>query len=218
VHANSPDCLPVGVVHNTAPWIAGREMLLLCLMRICLTHPVPAPGISGPVLEAIPVFRQVNQGPLHQHNIMNNHNKLTDNSEQIIPAAIPPPLPRRLYDRVKANWIAIVLLLACFAIFNTYTYMRMSGDTLAAGYLPFSFIYYHTPFLEHFANPGFTADAYAFTTVNGHLMSIFPIVTPVLITPFVWVCTLGMAPGHAVIYAGAIARTASAGIAAIAPA
>jgi hypothetical protein len=94
--------------------------------------------------------------------------------------------------------------------------MRVSGDTIPAGYLPFSIIYYHDLFLEHFANPDFVSNAYAFTTVNGHLMSIFPIVTPVLITPFVYLCTLGMAPGHAIIHIGQIARTASAGIAALA--
>ncbi|MCK9630605.1 MAG: tetratricopeptide repeat protein [Methanoregula sp.] len=93
----------------------------------------------------------------------------------------------------------------------------MSGDTISAGYLPFSIIYYQDLFLEHFYNnPQLVSNAYAFITVNGHLMSIFPIVTPVLITPFVYVCTLGMTPGHAFLHIAQIVRTTSAGIAALA--
>ena len=92
----------------------------------------------------------------------------------------------------------------------------MSGDTFPAGYLPFSIIYYHDLFLEHFANANFVYNAYAFANVNGHLVSLFPIVTPVLITPFVFLCTLGMAPGHAILHVTQIARTSAAGIAALA--
>jgi len=149
---------------------------------------------------------------------MNKNKKLIIKGKQNIHPAIAAPVlfPKRLYPTIQANWIVIALFLGCFLVFNTYTYLRMSGDTLPAQYLPFSIIFYHDLFFEHFFNPAFIQDAYAVTMVNGHLMSIFPIVTPVLVTPFFWLCTWGMTPDHAVIYIGAIARTASAGIAALA--
>lgn len=119
--------------------------------------------------------------------------------------------------KTKENGVLIVIFLLCFGIYNTYTFIRGSGDTLPAAYLPLSIIYYHDLFLEHFiTNPQVVSDAYAFTTVNGHLVSIFPVVMPVLITPIIFLCTGGMSPDQAVLNLGLIARTISAGIAALA--
>jgi len=106
--------------------------------------------------------------------------------------------------------ILIALFILCFVIYNTYTLIRMSGDTIPASYLPFSVIYYHDLFFEHFFDS--VTPHYFFTNVNGHILSIFPIVTPILVTPFVYVCSLGMTPDQLSLFVGQIARTMSAGI------
>jgi len=133
------------------------------------------------------------------------------------PRGVPDTILKKGILKIKENGILIVIFLFCFGIYNTYTLIRGSGDTMPAAYLPLSIIYYHDLFLEHFfTNPQTVSDAYAFTTVNGHLMSIFPIVIPVLITPVVFLCTGGMTPDQAVLNLGFIARMISAGIAALA--
>jgi len=117
-------------------------------------------------------------------------------------------------SKISENKIVIIIFILCFIIYNTYTTIRMSGDTIPAAYLPFSIIYYHDLFFEQFCAQNF--NAYFFTNVNGHLMSIFPIVTPILITPFVFLCSFGMSPDQVSLFVAQIARTTSAGIAALA--
>lgn len=147
---------------------------------------------------------------------MNKWKKSTLNYKCKSPDTAPDTFLKKQFLKLKANEIVIAIFLVCFIIYNTYTSLRMSGDTFPAGYIPFSIIYYHNLFLEPFSTPDFVSNAYAFTPVDGHMMSLFPIVTPVLITPFVWLCTLGMTSGHAILHVTQIGRTASAGIAALA--
>jgi len=123
---------------------------------------------------------------------------------------------KKILSLLSENKIVIGIFILCFVIYNTYTYVRMSGDTIPAAYLPFSIIFYHNPFFEQFSTGDIAANAYAFVNVNGHLMSIFPIVTPILITPFVFLCSFLMSPDNFTLYIWQIARTASAGIAALA--
>jgi len=129
---------------------------------------------------------------------------------------ITAPLFNKFIMKLSEHKIVVAIFILCFIIYNTYTLIRMSGDTIPAAYLPFNIIYYHDLFFEHF----FVQDAinthYFFTNVNGHLLSIFPIVTPIVITPFVYVCSVGMSPDQVSLFVGQIARTASAGITALA--
>ena len=59
-----------------------------------------------------------------------------------------------------------------------------SGDTLPATLLPFSILFNHNLYLDQFSNYLFeTYSPYFIVEVEGHYISSYPIVTPVLITP-----------------------------------
>jgi hypothetical protein len=166
------------------------------------------------------MVRQFYQSGVHSTDLMNKTRKSIPDSQPVSPKGTIPGFLHsacaRLPRGVRENLVPAGIFLLCFILYNTYTSLRMSGDTFPAGYLPFSIVYYHDLFLEHFANPNFAANAYAFANINGHLVSLFPIVTPVFITPFVFLCTWGMPAGQAILHVAQIGRTASAGIAALA--
>jgi 4-amino-4-deoxy-L-arabinose transferase-like glycosyltransferase len=66
--------------------------------------------------------------------------------------------------------------------------MTMSGDTNPAAFLPLALILHRTVYFDAFVGVGIGPNvAYAFPLVNGHYVSLFPIVTPVLITPVYFV-------------------------------
>ena len=55
----------------------------------------------------------------------------------------------------------------------------MSGDTNPAAFLPLALILHQTVFFDAFVGAGLGPNvAYAFPLVNGHFVSLFPIVTP----------------------------------------
>jgi hypothetical protein len=78
----------------------------------------------------------------------------------------------------------LVIFLACFLLYNTVTFIRMSGDTTPAQVIPLSILQYGSLSLDQFRSYFATPDnLYAFVQVGGHYYSYFPIVTPVLLTP-----------------------------------
>ena len=81
------------------------------------------------------------------------------------------------------NYDFLILFILIFLIYNTITRMNWSGDVVPAEYLPIALIRYQTIFFESILDVSGPNLAYAFPLVNGHYVSLFPIVTPVLITP-----------------------------------
>jgi hypothetical protein len=78
----------------------------------------------------------------------------------------------------------LLLFLVCFLVYNTSTFIRMSGDTTPAQIIPLNLLKYgeisFDRFFPDFNNP---SNLYAFVNIQGHYYSYFPIVTPILITP-----------------------------------
>lgn len=80
----------------------------------------------------------------------------------------------------------LVLFFLLFIAYNTVTgIFIVSGDAAPASVLPVSILKDHTLNFDNY-NPSPASDpdlAYAFPLVNGHYVSLFPIVTPIIITP-----------------------------------
>lgn len=78
-----------------------------------------------------------------------------------------------------------LLFILIYIAYNTVTVMTMSGDTNPAAFLPVSLILHQTVYFDSLIGAGGLGPnvAYAFPLVNGHYVSLFPIVTPILITP-----------------------------------
>jgi hypothetical protein len=82
----------------------------------------------------------------------------------------------------------LILFILIYIVYNTVSRMTMSGDTNPAAFLPLSLILHQTVNFDAFVGAGLGPNvAYAFPLVNGHYVSLFPIVTPVLITPVYFV-------------------------------
>lgn len=95
------------------------------------------------------------------------------------------PTVERAPHRLAALLVLLVLLfLLCFFVYNTTTYIRMSGDVTPAEILPVAILRYGEINFDRFA-PDITnpENMYAFVPIGGHYYSIFPIVTPVLMIP-----------------------------------
>jgi hypothetical protein len=100
------------------------------------------------------------------------------------------PLPDRLWNLVL-SYDFLILFLLVYLVYNTVSRMTMSGDTNPAAFLPLALILHQTVFFDAFVGAGLGPNvAYAFPLVNGHYVSLFPIVTPVLITPVYFVSSL----------------------------
>ena len=115
----------------------------------------------------------------------------------------------------------IILFIALFLVYNTVSGIGVvSGDTTPAVLLPAEIINHHDLYLDsatsYINNPDYS---YAFLYTHGHYFSLFPIVTPVLVTPLYGLsyilCTLVSVPfvGNVTILAG---KTSAAGIVALA--
>ena len=81
----------------------------------------------------------------------------------------------------------ILLWLVIFIIYNINLRVISAGDALPASLLPFSILEYHNLYFDQFGRyfqyltPGTTP--YMFLENDGHYLSVYPIVLPVLITP-----------------------------------
>jgi hypothetical protein len=89
----------------------------------------------------------------------------------------------RIFNLVRRyDYIFIFLLI--FFVYNITTRLAINGDTTPAAILPFLIIEYQTvyfdPIYSLLAQNGVP---YQYVLTNGHYASIFPIVTPILITP-----------------------------------
>ncbi|MFA5266962.1 MAG: glycosyltransferase family 39 protein [Methanoregula sp.] len=101
-----------------------------------------------------------------------------------------PDLQNRLRDLVQ-RFDYLVLFILVYLVYNTVSRMTMSGDTNPAAFLPLALILHQTVFFDAFIGAGLGPNvAYAFPQVNGHFVSLFPIVTPVLVTPVYFVSYL----------------------------
>jgi hypothetical protein len=84
-----------------------------------------------------------------------------------------------------------LLFILVYIVYNTVSRMTMSGDTNPAAFLPLALILHQTFYFDAFVGAGLGSGvAYAFPLVNGHYVSLFPVVTPVLITPIYFVSYL----------------------------
>jgi hypothetical protein len=92
-----------------------------------------------------------------------------------------------LWDRLRdlaLSYDSALLFILTYIVYNTVSRMTMSGDTNPAAFLPLALILHQTVYFDAFVGAGLGPNvAYAFPLVNGHYVSLFPIVTPVLVTP-----------------------------------
>jgi hypothetical protein len=105
----------------------------------------------------------------------------------------PATEAQALQPRLKhflVHYDVIILFLFLFFCYNTVSDVTMSGDTIPAGLLPLALIDDHSLFFDGPFIQGLFSDtlhapevAYAFPEVHGHIVSFFPIVTPILVTP-----------------------------------
>lgn len=87
--------------------------------------------------------------------------------------------------QIVGQYDLLLLFIACFCIFNMVSLVTItSSDVAPATFLPAALILNHDFYFD-FASP-LTQDpvlTYAFLYQNGHYLSLFPIVTPILVTP-----------------------------------
>jgi 4-amino-4-deoxy-L-arabinose transferase-like glycosyltransferase len=99
-----------------------------------------------------------------------------------------------LLDRLRnlaLRFDFLILFVLIYIVYNTVSRMTMSGDTNPAAFLPLALILHQTVYFDAFVGAGLGPNvAYAFPLVNGHYVSLFPIVTPLLITPVYFVSYL----------------------------
>jgi hypothetical protein len=78
----------------------------------------------------------------------------------------------------------IVLFFLFFIAYNTVTAIGIvSGDVVPATFLPVSILVNHNLNFDYISLLANYYPVYAFPLINGHYVSLFPIVTPILITP-----------------------------------
>jgi hypothetical protein len=80
----------------------------------------------------------------------------------------------------------ILIGLCCFVVYNANFRAISAGDAYPARYLPFAIVQYHTVYLDPVARvaaQGRGDQAFWIVRRGGHLMSLYPVVAPVLIAP-----------------------------------
>ncbi|HXH38061.1 MAG TPA: hypothetical protein VNN08_05510 [Thermoanaerobaculia bacterium] len=87
-------------------------------------------------------------------------------------------------DRLRTS---ILIGLCCLVVYNANLRSITAGDTYPARYLPFAILRYHTIFLDPVAKvaaQGRGNTAYWMVHgLNGHIISVYPVVMPLLIAP-----------------------------------
>ncbi len=76
-----------------------------------------------------------------------------------------------------------LLLLLLLVIYNLNFRTIQSSDTVPARLLPFTLLLDHSLYLDHWILPGPGKPPYYTAMSHGHLMSWYPIMTPVVVTP-----------------------------------
>src|SRR3954468_23585986 len=96
--------------------------------------------------------------------------------------SVPTQNERR--DRLRTS---LAIGVCCLLVYNANLRSISAGDTYPARYLPFAIVQYHTVFLDPVAKVAAQGRGDgAFWMVprpDGHLISMYPIVAPVLIAP-----------------------------------
>lgn len=117
--------------------------------------------------------------------------KSQKNKERKYSKRVQYPSYSQNFFGVVSKYDYIVIFILCLLAYNTTSLGGIvSGDTIPASYLPFSLITYHTLNFDYISDIVTQPEVdYAFPVVKGHTVSLFPIVTPVLITPiyFLWI-------------------------------
>ena len=90
--------------------------------------------------------------------------------------SLPSARPRR-----DLTFFGLLLLL--LVIYNSNFRTIQQGDTVPARLLPFSLLLDHSLHLDHWILPGPGRPPYYAANSHGHLMSWYPIMTPVVVTP-----------------------------------
>jgi hypothetical protein len=109
---------------------------------------------------------------------------MTASPADSIPVAPRPEAAIRSRRRIGTG---VLIALCCLAIYNANRRSISAGDTYPARYLPFAIVQYHTAFMNPVAGVaeqgrGDTA-FWMLRLPDGHLMSLYPIVVPVLVAP-----------------------------------
>ncbi len=100
-------------------------------------------------------------------------------------APAPHPEAEGCYrDRLRAS---LLIGLCCMVIYNANLRSISAGDTYPARYLPFAIVQYHTLFLDPVAEVAAQGRGdgafWMLDGPNGRILSLYPIVTPVLVAP-----------------------------------
>lgn len=90
----------------------------------------------------------------------------------------------KLHTFIIKNDVFIIFLVA-YLIYNINCRTLGSGDTIPASLLPFSILEHHNIYLDDFYYYYFFNydQIWYFKEINGHFLSTYPIVTPILVTP-----------------------------------
>jgi hypothetical protein len=93
--------------------------------------------------------------------------------------------PDPLAENLLKKYDYLILLIGVFLVFCSWSTPFFTNDTLGSQLLPYSIIENHSVFLDNYPdyiNYGFAGFRF-YDIGNGHYVSVFPIVTPVLISP-----------------------------------
>src|SRR3982751_2041211 len=98
------------------------------------------------------------------------------------------PISGLSQDSGRRNWRASLLIgLCCLLVYNANLRAISAGDTYPARYLPFAIVQYHTVFFEPIASVAAQGRGdgafWMLRRPNGHTISLYPIVVPVLVSP-----------------------------------
>lgn len=116
--------------------------------------------------------------------ITSDHDSMTSPYEG--PPAPAPGSETEVRDRDGLRTSLLIGLL-CMVVYNANLRSISAGDTYPARYLPFAILKYHTVVFDPIANVaaqgrGDTA-FWLLPRASGHRISLYPVVTPVLVTP-----------------------------------
>lgn len=85
----------------------------------------------------------------------------------------------------KASFVAFLMVIVAFVVYNTNGRLVSAGDNYPARYLPFSIIKHRTLKLDPIADVVAQGETHPHWCINknGHTYSFYPITAPVLVTP-----------------------------------
>jgi hypothetical protein len=175
------------VFGNTPRKSAARHVGILCILYglTCLISDVIQYGIflHGPAGICIPIGIPIifmAGGWLYAGERKNNQKSGSPENEK-----------PSLFSSVKISAVTffekhtiLCIFLILYFAYNTIFVVNTNGDTIPATFFPVSILQYHNFFFDQFGQMAINGDtSYAYLLINGHYYSLFPIVTPILVTP-----------------------------------